>query len=262
MDEYYYLDADRKPCGPLSLEKLLEMHAEGALSGDVLAAKVGGEKWQPLRALTPEGRSAGVGPCPKCGVELALQEGELPELCPTCGKRLRPKDFGFLACVYSAFAQYASFKGRATRAEYWWFYLFTVIISFPLSILAEFAAAAATVANPSPALVLLIGINTCFALGTFLPSLAVTVRRLHDVGRSGWWLVLVPALYVGLLFVMGVAISLSIAHGNRVALYTLSALGIILCVSLLVLVVLLCVCLLSDSRRGSNPYGPSSKYPQ
>ena len=70
----------------------------------------------------------------------------------------------------TCFSKYADFNGRASRAEYWYFYLFTLLLSlFAERILHSNA---------------LYGLVT---LGTLLPSLAAAVRRLHDTNRSGWW---------------------------------------------------------------------------
>ena len=71
---------------------------------------------------------------------------------------------------------YANFGGRATRSEYWWFSLFNLIIVIALAIVVPAARAE---------LVLLI-----YTAGIIVPSLAVSVRRLHDTDRSGWWLLL------------------------------------------------------------------------
>lgn len=79
--------------------------------------------------------------------------------------------------------KYAVFNGRARRKEYWMFVLFNVIVSFVLGFVDG-----------------LIGLNGILAgaycLGVFVPSLAVGIRRLHDTGRSGWWLLisLVPCI--------------------------------------------------------------------
>ncbi|WP_329275522.1 DUF805 domain-containing protein [Streptomyces sp. NBC_01451] len=70
--------------------------------------------------------------------------------------------------------KYAVFSGRARRKEYWMFTLFAVIISIVLSIIDG-----------------VIGVqilSIVFSLAILLPSLGVAVRRLHDTGRSGWWL--------------------------------------------------------------------------
>ncbi|GGZ63369.1 DUF805 domain-containing protein [Streptomyces subrutilus] len=77
--------------------------------------------------------------------------------------------------------KYVDFSGRARRQEYWMFVLFNLGIVIVLSILDA-------VLSTSP---LLVGL---YVLGTFLPTLAVVVRRLHDLGKSGWWyfIALVP----------------------------------------------------------------------
>ena len=78
---------------------------------------------------------------------------------------------------------YAVFSGRAQRTEYWMFTLFYFIIYAVL-----FAVEAFTLGTPFAALL--------FALAVLIPYLAVTIRRLHDTNRSGWWILiaLVPAI--------------------------------------------------------------------
>lgn len=65
-------------------------------------------------------------------------------------------------------SKYVTFAGRATRPEFWWFFLFQILISITASMLGE-------------------TINGVVALGLLLPALAVGARRLHDIGKSGWW---------------------------------------------------------------------------
>ncbi|MET9913977.1 DUF805 domain-containing protein [Streptomyces sp. NPDC006476] len=106
--------------------------------------------------------------------------------------------------------KYAVFSGRARRKEYWMYALFVGIIYVVLSVL--------TVATKSSAFSILLGV---FWLAILLPSLAVGVRRLHDTGRSGWWL----------LF------------------------GIVPLVGSITLLVFSCL----DSEPGQNKYGPNPK---
>lgn len=73
----------------------------------------------------------------------------------------------FNESVKSCFAQYATFKGCASRSEYWWWILFCWIVTAALSMLSENAVGA-------------------FQIATLLPSVAVGARRLHDTDRSGW----------------------------------------------------------------------------
>ena len=98
--------------------------------------------------------------------------------------------------VKTVFRKYAIFQGRAQRAEYWYFVLFYVIVYTALGFL---DGSLSRPADESP-WGLLTGV---FALATLVPSIAVSVRRLHDTNRSGWWLLvsLVPVLGLILLFV-------------------------------------------------------------
>ena len=82
-----------------------------------------------------------------------------------------------------ALKKYAVFEGRARRKEYWYFFLFYLIISFILGIIDAVTGTYSREAGMG----LLGGI---FALAMFIPSLAVSVRRLHDTDRSGWWLLI------------------------------------------------------------------------
>jgi len=80
--------------------------------------------------------------------------------------------------------KYAVFNGRARRKEYWMFILFYVLIYIGL-MLAESLVG-------SPFILV-----TVFALGLLLPSLGVTIRRLHDTDRSGWWFLIAFVPLVG-----------------------------------------------------------------
>ncbi len=88
-----------------------------------------------------------------------------------------------------ALKQYAVFSGRAQRAEFWWFVLFNVIVSVVLSLIDRVLGTTAG-AN--------IGIlSSIYSLAVLIPSLAVAVRRLHDTGRSGWWLLIGLVPFIG-----------------------------------------------------------------
>ena len=74
--------------------------------------------------------------------------------------------------------KYVVFQGRARRKEYWMFFLFNLLISIGLGIVDAFAGTTADGVGVLGAL---------YALGVLLPSIAVSIRRLHDTDRSGWW---------------------------------------------------------------------------
>lgn len=96
----------------------------------------------------------------------------------------------FVESIAKCFTKYADFNGRATRPEYWWFILFTIL-----------AGAACSVASQSLA--------ALFQLAVLLPSLAAGARRLHDTNRSGWlqllWLVPVVGWIIVIVFLAGEA---------------------------------------------------------
>ena len=85
--------------------------------------------------------------------------------------------------------KYAVFSGRAQRKEYWIFYLLTVLITLALAILDMLIGSF----DKASGIGVLSGL---YSLAILIPNLAVTVRRLHDTNRSGWWffIVLVPLL--------------------------------------------------------------------
>lgn len=89
-----------------------------------------------------------------------------------------------------ALRKYADFSGRARRKEYWMFVLFNIIMSFVIVFL-EIAIGGFGA---------LYGLYT---LAVLLPSVAVVVRRLHDTGRSGWWLLIgiIPLIGTIVLFI-------------------------------------------------------------
>lgn len=98
-----------------------------------------------------------------------------------------------------ALKEYATFSGRAQRAEYWFFTLFFVIGIFVLS----FIDGMIGTFNTEAGLGLLGGV---FILVHLLPSIAVSVRRLHDIGRAGWWylIVIIPLIGPIVFFIFSV----------------------------------------------------------
>jgi uncharacterized membrane protein YhaH (DUF805 family) len=90
----------------------------------------------------------------------------------------------FVDSIKTCFTKYVDFKGRASRPEYWWFFLsyFVLYVIF--------------LAIKVPAIAYLV------ALVYFLPLLAAAVRRLHDTGRSGWWYLIGLVPLVGIIILI------------------------------------------------------------
>ena len=95
--------------------------------------------------------------------------------------QLRTKPMmSFQDAVKQVLRKYADFSGRATRAEFWWWKLAVYIASFILAIIDGSILSFSQGGAYSP-------LQMIFGLAILLPSLAVTARRLHDIGRTGWW---------------------------------------------------------------------------
>ena len=92
--------------------------------------------------------------------------------------------------VSGGFRKYATFSGRATRAESWWWVVFTVLAGVALAIV-DTATGTMGMFGDSGLL------GSLFELATLLPSFALGARRLHDINRTGWWLLLVFVLVIG-----------------------------------------------------------------
>jgi uncharacterized membrane protein YhaH (DUF805 family) len=88
--------------------------------------------------------------------------------------------------------KYADFNGRARRKEYWMFFLFNIIITIVLVIVDGMLGTSAV-----PGALGLLG--ALYSLALLVPGIAVAVRRLHDTGRSGWWILIGLVPFVGFI---------------------------------------------------------------
>lgn len=122
--------------------------------------------------------------------------------------------------------KYVTFSGRASRSEYWYFVLFSTIISMVLTgiDIAMGSGSAETAMNAEEGVAMSVNmgwLSGVYALAVFLPSLAVLFRRLHDTDHSAWW------IFIGLIPIIGA--------------------------------IVLLVFLVKDSTPGNNQYGPNPK---
>ena len=91
--------------------------------------------------------------------------------------------------------KYAVFEGRARRREYWFFVLFYILISVVLAVVDRMLGTYDETYGMG-------ALGALFCLGLLIPSIAVGARRLHDTGRSGWWLLLMLVPFIGGLFLL------------------------------------------------------------
>ncbi len=156
----------------------------------------------------------------------------------------------FQEAVKSVFSKYATFKGRSMRSEYWYFILFTFICNIVLNLI-----------HPT--------ISTFFGYAIFIPGLAVLVRRLHDVGKSGWYslvlygpMILFFGYFIYLFRKIGISnlqnvtpedIERIFQENNAAA--PVGILGLLFLGGVIYMIVLLC----TDSQPDDNVYGPNPK---
>ncbi len=222
-----------------------------------------------------------VGSCPRCGLELSdhLVEGLLPARCPRCTRALRAETSSIWSNFCLAIRNYAEFSGRATRKEFWSFTLIVIlgyiaclglmVAGFitmavqmneggdafverlnnaegdaeTLNVLMESGAAAGVsflLSMTSVALLIL------WFFFTLVPCFSIMYRRLHDIGKSGWW-------YGGYLIASLITPFLSLLLQDSV--------GTLIDTGMFAYYLLLFVFCLMNSQRGANKYGASPKYP-
>ena len=150
--------------------------------------------------------------------------------------------FGFKKVVIE---NYANFSGRARREEFWMFIVLLIILYNAVG-LAAFLLAALI----SPLIIL---IWLLMVLALFIPTLAVTVRRLHDSGRTGWWLLCHFAPFV-LAIAVPVLANMNINPSEFSSVLFLVALVLLGSITFIPLVFLIL-----DSQTGTNKWGPNPK---
>jgi uncharacterized membrane protein YhaH (DUF805 family) len=111
----------------------------------------------------------------------------------------------FQTAVASCFSNYATLSGRARRSEYWYFVLFHLLAQAVTAVL-DIVLFPHVAFGP---------INTIASLVLLMPSVAVSVRRLHDIGRTGWWLLLGLIPLLGQLVLLIWACQRGEAQDNR-----------------------------------------------
>lgn len=104
---------------------------------------------------------------------------------------------GFGEAITSCFSQYIGFSGRACRSEYWYFALLVFLINIVIGIIGSDI------------------LTALVALALFLPSISVGVRRLHDIDKSGWWILLALIPIIGTLIILFFAVLKSTPGSNE-----------------------------------------------
>ena len=223
-----------KSAGPVDELAIRDLIRAGRIKADTLIWAEGMADWEPADrhfafAPPPLATTPRLPPGPPPMPGAAGLSGAAP-----------PRSFG--EAIKVCFQNYATFRGRASRSEYWWFFLFCLLLGFFGGFLEGALGRDGAV------------LSGLLSLATFLPSLAVTVRRLHDTDRSGWW---IGGFYLALLPVgLGIGLLIASAEAAGGASDT-TALGLIGLVSLLILGygIAMFVFLCTRGTPGPNRFG-------
>jgi uncharacterized membrane protein YhaH (DUF805 family) len=161
--------------------------------------------------------------------------------------------------------RYAEFSGRSRRMEFWMWVLFQFMIGFGVVLIAVVLGGSAFMSGDpraavaaGGAILILYILNLILQLAFFIPNLAVTVRRLHDTDRSGWWVMLFWGPYlliVALTMVAGAAPNREPSQALGIAVMVGSLAWLVACVTLLVFMFL-------EGTIGRNRFGPDPKRPE
>ena len=101
----------------------------------------------------------------------------------------------------TVFRRWSDFAGRSTRREYWMYTLVYFILAVVLGILDGVMLLAVMGYSPSEAQAQLVTLGNAYSLVTLIPTISVGVRRLHDIDKSGWWL-LICLTVIGILLII------------------------------------------------------------
>lgn len=157
--------------------------------------------------------------------------------------------------------RYAEFSGRSRRTEYWMFFLFQMLLGVAFWVLLAIVGGGALMTGGDPtamaaaggAAMIIFALYGLVSLALIIPAIAVTVRRLHDTNRTGWWVLAPIAGYV-LMFIGGI-----MAAGSPDNPGLGGILALVGGLAVLVLALVLLVFMFLEGTRGPNNYGPDPK---
>ena len=126
----------------------------------------------------------------------------------------------FGAAVARFWKKYATFSGRASRSEYWWWYLVSAIVAIVFNVLSFGVGGYGlqmdqTYATPRTLAVIVWVIWGLWALATIIPGLALLARRLHDTDRSAWWILIGLVPFVGGIILLVFTLMAPVPAGAR-----------------------------------------------
>ena len=247
MTEWYYAVGDERQ-GPVDAAEIERLIEAGTVTPNTLVWKAELANWEAARSHFT---FTGAMPPP------IQRQAPAPEDNPEIGRDglyVGAPSREFVEAAKVCMSKYATFSGRASRSEFWFFYLFTYLVIFVAQIL-DFALIMAIAVSGVPFFVPIFTVISVF--GLLLPQLSVSWRRLHDLDRTGWWLgggMLASLLFYAVIIAVAVGSAASGEFSNEppaafIALIGLFAFG------MLVYAIVLFIFYVTRGTLGPNRFG-------
>lgn len=172
MSTQWYYAVEGASVGPVDQSEFDSLVAAGTIRNETLVWQEGMDDWLPY------GRAG--------GQSAAQPAATVPPVMGDARDPARADANTFVGALKDGFARYVDFRTRSTRSQFWWWMLWSLLIGFAAAIL----DAALGMGDSGP-------VNLLTSLAMLLPSIAVSIRRLHDIGRTGWWYLMVIVPLIG-----------------------------------------------------------------
>ena len=193
---WYYVENDNR-IGPIERSEVERLISQGTIRAQSMVWREGMSGWE--EAGRHFSFAGGVSGPPPISAGPPVVGGAQPmaaaAMAPAGGHYAGAPARGFGEAISTCFGKYVVFQGRASRSEFWFFTLFTILLGLATAFVDVLIFGPNDEVSP---------INAIASLAVFLPSLAVGVRRLHDINRTGWWIgsFYLAGLLIGLLLFM------------------------------------------------------------
>ena len=242
ISEWHYVDGGTS-VGPLPQAEMEALIAQGRVTANTLVWNDTMPQWEPA-AIHFSGFQSTNGPARGGPTRGYLPPGVDPAVIGRDGLYVGAPSRDFGEAVKVCFSKFVTFSGRASRSEFWYFVLFSFIAGFVLGFIDEIVRMSSGTS---------LFLSDILSLVLFLPSLAVSVRRMHDIDRTGWW---VGAPY---LFIIAVTIYASLVASTTASIDVFGEAFVMLMlaavVGMLAYLILMLVFYCTRGTLGPNRYG-------
>ena len=205
MARYWIFTTDRETIGPFGMEELREKAVEGVLQPNTQVCLEGSESWLAAGEIPEIANAIAFQATPRFAPPTAGEhQGQFNNPATTRIPENQIPTLTFMEGFKRSMKNYGRFRGRSRRSELWWAGLAVLILMFPVMIMFVLAIFAASRISGDVAVITAVVLYLVLIGAWGVPwGMSLCVRRLHDIGKSGWWYVLLTVLsflpFVGII---------------------------------------------------------------